>query len=43
VEQAEQVTDAQPLDALLELLANGGRAAGDDEALVDELLPGEVL
>src|SRR5439155_391870 len=29
--------------ALLELLAHGLGAARDDEALVDELLPGEVL
>ena len=43
VEQAEEMADAQALDALLELLAHRLRTAGDDEALVDELLPGQVL
>src|SRR5262249_13053462 len=43
VEQAEQMTDAQTLDAFLELLAHGLGAARDDEALVHELLPREVL
>src|SRR5439155_1339195 len=40
-EEAEHVPDAQPLDHLLHLLADGLRAAGDDVAVVDELLPGE--
>src|SRR5207247_1605062 len=43
VEQAEQMADAQSFDALLELLAHRLRAARDDEALVHQLLPREVL
>ena len=37
------MADAQSLDPFLELLTHAVRAAGDDEALVHELFPGEVL
>src|SRR5881396_923389 len=40
---SEQMADAQSFDALLELLAHRLRAARDDEALVHQLLPREVL
>src|ERR1051325_9371994 len=43
VEEAEEVADAQALDALLELLPHGLGAPRDDEALVEELLPRDVL
>ena len=37
------MADAEPRDGFLELLADGVRASGHHEALVDELLPGDVL
>src|SRR5438046_1321508 len=43
VEQAEEVADAETLDALFELLPDRLGAARDDEALVHELLPRQVL
>src|SRR5262249_1595233 len=42
VKEAEEMADPQALDAFLELLPDGVRAAGDDEALVHELLPRQV-
>ena len=38
MQQREQVADAQPLDAVQELLAHGLRAADDDEAALVEIL-----
>src|SRR6266702_6485104 len=43
VEQAEEMADAETLDALFELLPDRLGAARDDEALVHELLPRQVL
>src|SRR5678816_788432 len=43
VEEAEDVTDAQPVDRLLELLADALRAPRHHEAVVHELLPRDVL
>jgi hypothetical protein len=38
VQEHHQVSDAQLPDRLLELLAHGGRAPGDDQPVVDKIL-----
>ena len=41
VEQQEQVADAQGLDQVFQPLTHGLRAAGDDEGVVDQVLPAQ--
>ena len=38
MQERQQMADAQPLDAVQQLLAHGLRAADDDEAAVEEVL-----
>ena len=38
MQERQEMADAQPLDAVQELLAHGLGAAGDDEAALDEIL-----
>ena len=41
--EAEDVADVQALDQILHALAHGLRAAGDDVAAVDQVLPGQFV